>query len=235
MRFWNRIKWHQPDCRGFHRQPDCHVSPSPSLFLPFPKSVCLSIHLSVPLCACLCLSPLGESCHRGFVHCRARRWRDSFIPWCQGWIQDFWKGGGGRLGLQAKKGGGRRGSNFGPIVKKPTSWHKRGVPDPLAPPGSANGCTEWAYIVMLSLHIHFAFDLLWLYSCRVWGTLHLAIVFMSVCSGRLTLSRWAAERLIFVIRLSITQCRCMIIFLCTNYMYNCKASPPQKNCEWFWK
>ena len=42
-----------------------------------------------------------------------------------------------RLGLQAKKGGG---SNFGPNVKKPTSWPKRGGgPDPLdpPPPGSA--------------------------------------------------------------------------------------------------
>ena len=35
------------------------------------------------------------------------------------------------LGLQAKKGG----SNFGPNVKKPTSWPKRGGgPDPLDPP-----------------------------------------------------------------------------------------------------
>ena len=45
------------------------------------------------------------------------------------------KGGGARLGLQAKKGGGgRRGSNFGPNVKKPTSWHKGGgVRTPLDP------------------------------------------------------------------------------------------------------
>ena len=49
----------------------------------------------------------------------------------------FLKGGGSRLGLPAKKGGGRRGSNFGPNVKKPTSWHKGGGPDPLDPPGSA--------------------------------------------------------------------------------------------------
>ena len=41
--------------------------------------------------------------------------------------------GGGRLGLQAKRGGGRRGSNFGPNVKKPTSWHKRGVWTPWTP------------------------------------------------------------------------------------------------------
>ena len=33
---------------------------------------------------------------------------------------------GSRLGLPAKRGGGRRGANFGPNVKKPTSWHKRG-------------------------------------------------------------------------------------------------------------
>ena len=40
---------------------------------------------------------------------------------------------GSILGLQAKKrgGGSKRGSNFGPNVKKPTSWPKRGGPDPL--------------------------------------------------------------------------------------------------------
>ena len=37
----------------------------------------------------------------------------------QGRIQDFLKGGS-ILGLQAKKGGSRRESNFGPNVKKPT-------------------------------------------------------------------------------------------------------------------
>ena len=46
----------------------------------------------------------------------------------------FERGGGARLGLQAKRGGGRRGSNFGPNVKRPTSCHKRGGPDPLDPP-----------------------------------------------------------------------------------------------------
>ena len=53
----------------------------------------------------------------------------------------FLKGGGGSiLGLQAKRGGSKRGSNFGPNVKKPTSWPKRGGPDPLdPPPGSATG------------------------------------------------------------------------------------------------
>ena len=37
----------------------------------------------------------------------------------QGRVQDFSKGGGSILGLQAKKGG-PGGSNFGPSVKKPT-------------------------------------------------------------------------------------------------------------------
>ena len=46
----------------------------------------------------------------------------------------FKRVGGSILGLQAKKGGFRRGSNFGPNVKKPTSWHKKGGPDPLDPP-----------------------------------------------------------------------------------------------------
>ena len=46
--------------------------------------------------------------------------------------------GGVQIRCTSKKGGGaRRGSNFGPNVKKPTSWHKRGVPPgppPLDPP-----------------------------------------------------------------------------------------------------
>ena len=47
----------------------------------------------------------------------------------------FLKGGGGSiLGLQAEKGGSKRGSNFGPNVKKPTSWPKRGGPNPVDPP-----------------------------------------------------------------------------------------------------
>ena len=37
---------------------------------------------------------------------------------------------GSILGLQAKKGG----SNFGPNVKKPISWPKKGGPDPWTPP-----------------------------------------------------------------------------------------------------
>ena len=50
----------------------------------------------------------------------------------------FEKGGGGSiLGLQAKKGGGgsKRGSNFGPNVKKPTSWPKRVQGVQSGPPG----------------------------------------------------------------------------------------------------
>ena len=51
----------------------------------------------------------------------------------QGRIQDFGKGGS-ILGLQAKKGESRRGSNFGPNFKKPTSWVKKvGGPDPWPP------------------------------------------------------------------------------------------------------
>ena len=45
-------------------------------------------------------------------------------------------GGGSRLGLQAKTGG-QTGGQFWPNVKKPTSWHKRGVQTPWTPPGSA--------------------------------------------------------------------------------------------------
>ena len=46
----------------------------------------------------------------------------------------FLKGGGVQIRSTSKKGGARRGSNFGPNVKKPTSWHKRGGPDPPDPP-----------------------------------------------------------------------------------------------------
>ena len=39
----------------------------------------------------------------------------------------FVKGGGVQIRSTSKKGGGaRRGANFGPNVKKPTSWHKGG-------------------------------------------------------------------------------------------------------------
>ena len=42
--------------------------------------------------------------------------------------------GGVQIRSTSKKGGARRGSNFGPNVKKPTSWHKRGVQTPWTPP-----------------------------------------------------------------------------------------------------
>ena len=46
---------------------------------------------------------------------------------------------GDLIGLQAKQGGSRKGSNFRPIVKKPTTWAKKGGsgppgPSPLDPP-----------------------------------------------------------------------------------------------------
>ena len=41
-------------------------------------------------------------------------------------------------------GGGRRGSNFGPNVKKPTTWAKKGVRTPPPPlPGSAHETHYW--------------------------------------------------------------------------------------------
>ena len=49
-------------------------------------------------------------------------------------IQDFLKGGGVQIRSTSKKGGARRESNFGPNVKKPTSWHKGGVLTPWTPP-----------------------------------------------------------------------------------------------------
>ena len=51
------------------------------------------------------------------------------------------------LGLQvqlAKRGGGsKRGSNFGPNVKKPTSWPKRGGSGPPGPPPPPGSATAW--------------------------------------------------------------------------------------------
>ena len=46
----------------------------------------------------------------------------------------------GSIGLQVKKGGipSRRGSNFRPNVKKPTTWGKKGGSRPPGPPGSAH-------------------------------------------------------------------------------------------------
>ena len=46
----------------------------------------------------------------------------------------FLKGGRVHIRSTSKKGGARWGSNFGPNVKKPTSWHKRGVQTPWTPP-----------------------------------------------------------------------------------------------------
>ena len=73
----------------------------------------------------------------------------------------FLKGGGVQNRSTSKKrGGGRRGSNFGPNVKKPTSWHKRGGggPDPLDPPpsGSATACG----IYMMCMPIPYQLSLL---------------------------------------------------------------------------
>ena len=55
----------------------------------------------------------------------------------QGRMQDFLRGGG-NLGLHAEKGGG----SFGPNVKKPTSWAKRGegVQTPRRSNSSAISC-----------------------------------------------------------------------------------------------
>ena len=58
----------------------------------------------------------------------------------------FERGEGSRLGLPANKGGPRRGSNFGPNVKKPTSWHKRGwVLTPWTPPDPPLHTSRWLY------------------------------------------------------------------------------------------
>ena len=48
----------------------------------------------------------------------------------------FFKGGGVYLRSTSKKGGSRRGSNFGSNVKKPISWPKNGGGEagPLDPP-----------------------------------------------------------------------------------------------------
>ena len=48
---------------------------------------------------------------------------------CRGGSRIFERGGV-HLRSTSKKGGSKRGSNFGPNVKKPTSWPKRGGPDP---------------------------------------------------------------------------------------------------------
>ena len=51
----------------------------------------------------------------------------------------FLKGGGVQIRSTSKKRGGRRGSYFGPNVKKPIHRGTKGGPDPLDPPGSATG------------------------------------------------------------------------------------------------
>ena len=58
------------------------------------------------------------------------------VLYCRGGSRIFLKGGPSFLGptfynLQAKKGGGGPGSNFGPNVKKPTSWAKKRGGSPL--------------------------------------------------------------------------------------------------------
>ena len=55
----------------------------------------------------------------------------AFASWLsvnRGGSRIFERGGGVQIRSTSKKGGARRGSNFGPNVKKPTSWHKRGGP-----------------------------------------------------------------------------------------------------------
>ena len=51
---------------------------------------------------------------------------------------------GDLIGLQAKQGGSRKGSNFRPIVKKPTTWAKKGGSGPPGPSphGSAHAFTK---------------------------------------------------------------------------------------------
>ena len=62
----------------------------------------------------------------------------------QGRIQDFWKGGGSILGLQAKKGGGgpRGGPTLGPMLKSLHRGPKGGVRTPRTPPPPPGSATE---------------------------------------------------------------------------------------------
>ena len=55
----------------------------------------------------------------------------SALPSSSGADPGFLKKGGGASKVYKQKKGGRRGSNFGPNVKNPTSWAKKGGPDPL--------------------------------------------------------------------------------------------------------
>ena len=67
---------------------------------------------------------------------------------CRGGSRIFEKGGGVHLKSPSKKGGSRRGSTFGPNVKKPTSWAKKGGSRPHGPPGSAH---VYVYSCLLTL------------------------------------------------------------------------------------
>ena len=58
----------------------------------------------------------------------------------QGRIPDLFKGGG-HLRSTSKKRGSRRGSNFGPNVKKAYIVGQKGGPGPLGPP--IRPCTRW--------------------------------------------------------------------------------------------
>ena len=80
-------------------------------------------------------------------HAHILKWLSIFITgskiesYCRAYMSGadpgFLKGGGGvQIRSTSKKRGGRRGSDFGPNVKKPTSWHKRGVRTPWTPPPS---------------------------------------------------------------------------------------------------
>ena len=76
----------------------------------------------------------------------------------QGWIQDFWRGGG-ILGLQAKKGDPGGGPTLGPMLKRLYRGPKGGrrPPGPPPPPGSAHvhSCKEllfvYSYLILASM------------------------------------------------------------------------------------
>ena len=69
----------------------------------------------------------------GFIWCWLRDSRRQSVN-IRANFKDFWKGGGVRLRFTSKKGGSRRGSNFGPNVKKPMVKKGGGPPAPLDPP-----------------------------------------------------------------------------------------------------
>ena len=88
--------------------------------------VCMYVCIHVYVCMCVCILVCGGG--------------------GPGADPGFLKGGVHLRSTSKKRGGSKRGSNFGPNVKKPTSWPKGGGPDPLEPPppGSATGsiCTS---------------------------------------------------------------------------------------------